>query len=117
MFDMKLKIYHNPKCSKSREALGVLNNENVSLEIVEYLKDSPSSEELTSIIHLLGISAFELIRTTEDDFKTHFKGKQLTNDEWIKAMVLYPKLIQRPIIVSETMAVIGRTPESVRSIV
>lgn len=114
---MKLKIYHNPRCSKSRETLEILKKKDASFEVIEYLKTVPSEKELKELVGLLGIPVFELVRTTEDDFKTHFKGKQLSDDEWIKAMVLYPKLIQRPIVVGDGKAVIGRPPERVLDLV
>ena len=82
-------------------------------EIVEYLKSPPSADELRAIIDLLGISAQDLIRKGEDIFKTEYKGKELSDAEWIDAMIQNPKLIQRPIVVENGKAVLGRPPENV----
>ena len=108
-----MKIYHNPRCSKSRQALSLIREQDVEPEIIEYLKDIPSEKELKSLIALLGIEPLELVRKGEADFKENFKGKNLSNDEWIKAMIQYPKLIERPIVVRGDKAVVGRPPESV----
>lgn len=108
-----MKIYHNPRCSKSRQALDILRENNVESEIIEYLKDIPSKKELSTLIELLGIQPEELIRKGESDYKDNFKGKSLSNQEWIQAMIDYPKLIERPIIVKGNKAVIGRPPENV----
>lgn len=108
-----MKIYHNPRCSKSRQALDILRENNVEPEIIEYLKDIPSKKELSTLIELLGIQPEELIRKGESDYKDNFKGKSLSNQEWIQAMIDYPKLIERPIIVKGNKAVIGRPPENV----
>lgn len=108
-----MKIYHNPRCSKSRQALSLIREQDVEPEIIEYLKDIPSEKELKSLIALLGIEPLELVRKGEPDYRENFKGKILSNDEWIKAMIQYPKLIERPIVVSGDKAVVGRPPESV----
>lgn len=108
-----MKIYHNPRCSKSRQALSLLREHDVEPEIIEYLKEVPSEKELKSLIALLGIEPVQLVRKGEADFKEKFKGKNLSNDEWVKAMIQYPKLIERPIVVSGNKAVVGRPPESV----
>lgn|SRR5690554_4999950 len=108
-----MKIYHNSRCSKSRCALGYLEDEGVAFEVVNYLEETPSKEELRDILKKLGIKAEELIRKGEQDFKDNFKGKSLSEEEWIEAMVNYPKLIERPIIVDGDKAVIGRPPEEV----
>jgi arsenate reductase len=111
-----MEIFHNPRCSKSRNALGILQDKSVDVEVIKYLDTPPSYEELVSIISKLGISPFELIRKTESIYKENFKGKELTDEEWIKAMVEYPKLIERPIFINGDKAVIGRPPENVLTI-
>ena len=111
---MSVTIYHNPRCRKSREALSILEEHTDDIEIVEYLKEPPSEVELKSIIGRLGIGAIELIRKGEDDFKINFKGQDLPEGEWIKAMVKYPKLIERPIILKGNRAIIGRPSENVK---
>lgn len=93
--------------------MGHLEDEGVAFEVVNYLEETPSKEELRDILKKLGIKAEELIRKGEQDFKDNFKGKSLSEEEWIEAMVNYPKLIERPIIVDGDKAVIGRPPEEV----
>jgi arsenate reductase (glutaredoxin) len=106
-------IFHNPRCSKSRQALELLKEKTSEVEVVEYLKTPPTAEELKGIVAKLGIQAQELIRKNEQIFKDHYKGKELSNEEWIAAMVEHPKLIERPIIIKGQKAVIGRPPENV----
>ena len=110
-------ILHNPRCSKSRQALNILNEKNIDVEVVEYLKTPLSREELTKIIQQLGILPEKLVRKNETEFKEHFKGKNLTDEEWIDAMVSYPKLIERPIVIKNNKAIIGRPPEKVMEII
>ncbi len=111
-----MKIFHNPRCGKSRETLKLIQDAGIEPEIIEYLTNVPSEKELTEIVGLLGISPEELVRKNEEDYKTHFKGKKLSNVEWIKAMITYPKLIERPIVVKNKKAVLGRPPENVRAL-
>ena len=111
-----IKIYHNPRCRKSREGLAIIEKSNKKLEIVRDLDDIPSAETLTEIIKLLGITPIQLVRKTESIWKEHFKGKELSDAEIIKAMIQNPKLIQRPIVINNNKAVIGRPPENIISI-
>ena len=111
--DQKIVVYHNPRCSKSRCALDFLNAQKVDFTVVEYLKDVPTKSELTIIIDQLGIAPEALIRKGEEDFKLHFKGKSLSNDEWIVAMLQFPKLIERPIVVVGGKAVVARPTERI----
>jgi arsenate reductase (glutaredoxin) len=108
-----MRIYHNPRCSKSRQTLEIIRKAGVEPEIIEYLSDIPSEKELAALVKMLGISPQELIRKGEDDYKERLKGKELTDAEWISAMVAYPKLIERPIVVKNGKAVLGRPPEKV----
>ena len=112
-----IKIYHNPRCRKSREGLAILENSNKKFEIVRYLDNIPSEETLKNIIKLLDIQPIQLIRKTEPIWKEHFKGKELSDNEIIKAMITNPKLIERPIVISNKKAVIGRPPENIISII
>lgn len=108
-----MKIYHNPRCRKSRETLAIIEEKGVSPEIIEYLNEVPSKTELKDILQKLGISAEQLLRKGEADYKDNFKGKELSEDQWIDAMIKYPKLIERPIVVDGNRAVLGRPPENV----
>lgn len=111
-----MKIYHNPRCSKSRQTLQIIEESGAEVQIIEYLKDIPSKAELKSVIMLLGVKPEEILRKGEADFKDNFKGKTLSDDQWIDAMIKYPKLIERPIVVKEKRAVIGRPPENVKDL-
>lgn len=112
-----LTIYHNPRCSKSRETLHLINDSKSEVEIVEYLVKIPTEKELRILLDKLGMQASEIVRKSEAIFKEEFKGKTLTNDEWIKAMVKYPKLIERPIVVKGDKAILGRPPENVLQLI
>ncbi|NJN26752.1 MAG: arsenate reductase (glutaredoxin) [Cyclobacteriaceae bacterium] len=111
-----MKIYHNPRCSKSREALQLLRESEITPEIVHYLDQPPTFEELKSIIASLGISPFQLLRQGETIYKEKFAGQSHSDDEWIKIMVENPSLIERPIVVAGKRAVIGRPPALVKTL-
>lgn len=113
---MSITIYHNPRCSKSRNTLSLLQEQGVEPEIVEYLNTPPSEAELDRILTLLGMEPEELMRKGEDEYKAHFKGKSLSRSEAVALMVRYPKVIERPIVVHGDKAAIGRPPESVLDI-
>ena len=110
-----ITIYHNPRCRKSREALKLLETRE-HVEIKEYLKEPPTKEELTHVVKLLGIKANDLLRKGEPVYREHYKGKTLSDEEWLEAMVDHPKLIERPIIIHGDKAVIGRPPENALTI-
>jgi len=112
-----IKIYHNPRCSKSRQGLEILENSGKEFETVKYLDTIPSEEELKEIINLLNISPIDLVRKNEKIWKEEYKGKELSDTEVIKAMVKNPKLIERPIVISGNKAVIGRPPETIKEII
>ncbi|KYG81922.1 arsenate reductase [Roseivirga ehrenbergii] len=111
-----LKIYHNPRCQKSRQTLQLIEESGEMLTIVEYLKETPSEDQLREILKKLGMKAEEIVRKSEAVYKEQFKGKTLSEDEWIAAMVEYPSLIERPIVVKGDKAVLGRPPENVKSL-
>ncbi len=111
-----IKIYHNPRCRKSREGLQLHKESKREFKIIQYLKETPSFDELKSIINLLGITPLELIRKNESIWKKNYKGKELTNDEVIRAMTEHPKLIERPIVINKEKAVIGRPLENIEYI-
>ena len=108
-----MKIYHNPRCSKSRQTLQLINESGKKVEIVEYLNTPPTFEELKSIVNHLGIAPEQLLRKNEAIFKEQFKGNTFSDDEWIQIMIDYPKLIERPIVIEGQKAVLGRPPENV----
>ena len=108
----KITIIHNPRCSKSREALSLLEGKD-NVEVVEYLKDGLTVNQLKEILKKLNISASDLLRKGENDYKEQIKGKELTEDEVVNLMVQYPKLIERPIIIQNDKAIIGRPPSLV----
>lgn len=111
-----VKIYHNQRCSKSRQTLEILKSESEEVEVIDYQVNPPSKSELKAILAMLGIKAYELLRRNEAVFKEQFKGKDLSEDEWVEAMISYPKLIERPIVVKDGKAVIGRPPEKVKEL-
>lgn len=112
-----MKIYHNPRCSKSRQTLQIIQESGKEIEIVEYLKEVPTFEELKSIVVLLGISPEDLLRKNEVIYKEQFKGQTHSDDEWIQIMIDHPKLIERPIVVDGNKAILGRPPEKVLSLI
>lgn len=109
-----LKIYHNPQCSKSRAGLQLLKDSGEDFQIINYLKNAPSDQEIKNILFLLNISAEELVRKNEAIWKEHYKGKALTEAEIIQIMIENPKLIERPIVVRNGKAVIGRPTENIQ---
>lgn len=108
-----LTIYHNPRCSKSRATLALLQERGLTPRVVDYLTSPPSSAELESIIAKLGINPGQLVRHGEEIYQARYRGKTLTDEQWIAAMVRDPILIERPIVVLGHRAVIGRPPEAV----
>ena len=109
-------IYHNPKCTKSRGTLALLQERGIEPRVVEYLKSPPTAAELRTIVDRLGIKPEQLVRKGEDVYKAKYAGKTLTDAQWIEAMVRDPILIERPIVVRGNRAVIGRPPENVEKI-
>lgn len=112
-----LTIYHNPKCSKSRETLALLRALGAKPRIIEYLKTPPTAAELKAIVAKLGIRPEELVRKGEEIFKSKYAGRNLSDAEWIEAMVADPILIERPIVVAGRKAAIGRPPERVLALI
>ena len=111
-------IYHNPRCSKSRQTLQLLRKEGIEPTIVEYLKTPLAKEQLRNISQLLGLRPKDFVRKIEIDFKDNDLSKSLEDDEKIiEAMLSFPKIIERPIVVSGGKAVIGRPPENVQKLI
>lgn len=111
-----MEIFHNPRCTKSRETLALIEGAGKSVKVIEYLKHPPSEKELAEILGKLGMKAEDLVRKGEDLYKEKFKGKTLSEKEWISVLVKNPVLIERPIVVSGKRAVLGRPPENVKSL-
>lgn len=111
-----MKIYHNPRCRKSRETLQIIEEAGVKVEIVKYLEAIPTAAELKDLLGKLEIPAEKLLRKGEAIFKENFKGKNLSEDEWIEVMIQNPKLIERPIVVKGDKAVLGRPPQNVEEL-
>ncbi len=113
---MSVIIYHNPRCSKSRQTLALLQAQGIEPLIIEYLQTPPSEAELDGVLTMLGKGPADLMRKGEVEFKEHFLGKDLSRSETIALMVAYPKVIERPIVVNGDQAAVGRPPESVLDI-
>ena len=114
---MTVRIYHNPRCSKSRQTLQLLEDRAESLEVVEYLKNPPDAGTLSHLLDMLGLEPRELMRRREKEYKdSGADNPDLSREQLVQLMVEYPKLIERPIVVSDGKAVIGRPPESVLDI-
>ena len=111
-----ITIYHNPRCSKSRAALDLVERHGDELEVIEYLETPPTAKQLESLLAKLGLEPEQLVRKGEDVYKKEYAGKTLSRAEWIEAMVRHPILIERPIVVAGDRAVIGRPPENVRTL-
>ena len=117
MTDKSFTIYHNPRCSKSRTTLALLQQHGIEPVVIDYLKDAPGKSDLTSIIRKLGLQPEQIVRKGEQTYKSQFAGKTLNDDQWLDALVENPILIERPIVVSGNRAVIGRPPENVLDLI
>jgi arsenate reductase (glutaredoxin) len=109
----KLSIYHNPRCSKSREVLALLTEKDIQTEVIEYLKTPLTKKNLKVLLTKLNLKPIDVIRTNEDIFKKKFKGKNFKDEEWIQILIENPILIERPIVVDEYKAIIARPTEKV----
>jgi arsenate reductase len=112
-----IKIYHNSRCRKSREALDLLKSNELDFEIIEYLKDNLTKNQLQDLINKLGIDPINLVRKNEQIWKENFKDKVLTNNEIVEILSENPTLIERPIIELDNKAVIGRPLENVFNLI
>lgn len=110
-----IQIYHNPRCGKSRNCLAFIEQTNEEFEIIPYLTETPTSDELKTLLKQLNLEPIQLIRTKEKIWIENYKGKTLTDDQIINAMVENPILIERPIVVKDGKAIIGRDPDLVAS--
>jgi arsenate reductase len=115
---MSVTIYHNPQCSKSRQTLALLEQRGIKPEIIEYLVTPPTEAELKRLLRLLGIPPRKLLRTKEEEYKrAKLDRPGVSDDEIIRALVKYPRLMERPIVVSGDKAAIGRPPENILKII
>ena len=112
-----MKIYHNPRCSKSRQTLALLKENGVEPDVVLYLDNTMTASELRGLLAKMGISPMQLVRKGEAVWKEKYKGKELSDDQVIEAMIINPKLIERPIVVKDQLAVLGRPPENVLKLI
>ena len=111
-----ISIYHNPRCSKSREGLSILETEKANFQVIKYMDELLSFEKLKEIIDLLKIKPIELVRINESIWTENYKNSELSDDDIISAMVKHPKLIERPIVVNGNKAVIGRPSHKILDI-
>lgn len=109
----KVSLYYNPRCSKCREALCILEEQDIHPEIIEYLKTPPTEKQLKELLKKLGLKPIELLRKKEPLFEKKFKNKKLSDAEWVKVMCKNPILIERPIAIEGNKAIIGRPVERV----
>lgn len=115
---MSIEIWHNPRCSKSRETLNLLEDKGINAQVYLYLEEQPSAAQISAILKKLGMSPRELLRNSEAAYKEqNLKDKSLSDEQLIEAMVATPKLIQRPIVINGDQARLGRPPEQVLEIV
>lgn len=115
---MQVQIFHNPRCSKSRKTLQLLLDRGIEPQVIEYLKTPPTHEELARILRLLEIQPRDLIRKKEAEYReAALDDPELSDDALIEAMVRFPKLIERPIVVAANKAALGRPPERVLELI
>ena len=111
---MSITIYHNPKCSKSRKALEIIKSKNIEPRIILYLLNKLSKTEVKNLLSKLGLSIRDILRTEEDEYKNNnLKNEKLSDDKLIEFLIKFPKLLERPIVVKNNKAVIGRPPENI----
>jgi len=106
-------VYYNARCSKCRESLCILEEKGARVEVIEYMKTPLTREELENLVKMLNITPFDLIRTGEEVYKSILNKRSKSGYDWIEAMLKYPQLMQRPIVVKNKRAVIGRPPQKV----
>jgi arsenate reductase len=108
-----ITIYHNPRCGKSRAALAILAEHGVEPVVVEYVKNPPTIDDLRAILKKLGMTAGQIVRKGEDIYREKFSSKAMSDEQWLDALVQYPVLIERPIVIKDNRALVGRPPEKV----
>ena len=114
----EVTIYHNPRCTKSRQTLELLREKGVEPKVIEYLKTPPKPAEIERLLDMLGLEPRELMRTNEAEYKdNNLKDESLSRAQLIEAFTRWPKLLQRPVVVAGNRAAIGRPPEQVLEII
>ncbi|MEJ6681316.1 MAG: arsenate reductase (glutaredoxin) [Flavobacteriales bacterium] len=113
----QITIYHNPRCSKSRETLSLIRENGAEPEIREYLKEIPSKEELKLVLAKLDLNIKDILRKGERLYKDKFKGMNFTDEEWMTIVLENPKLMERPIVIKGNKAILGRPPENVLELI
>lgn len=111
-----IQIYHNPRCSKSRNGVALLESLGKCFTVVDYLNEPIDKETLKALVHKLKIAPIELVRKGESIWKEHYKGQELSDEQIIDALIKHPKLIERPIVVNGDKAVIGRPTENIQKL-
>ena len=111
-----MKIYHNPRCSKSREGLLYLEERGCYFDVINYMKNGITGKEIKDFLNKSGLKVEEIIRTNEELYKLQYKGKGLAEEEWIKILVENPKLLQRPLVIKGTHAVLARPAEEIQKL-
>jgi arsenate reductase (glutaredoxin) len=111
-----IKIYHNPRCSKSRQTLDLIKESGQEPEVIEYLKTPPTAAELKELLGKLHLKPEQILRKGEQLYKEQYKGQQLSDDALIQVMAENPILIERPIVVKDNKAVVARPPENVKEL-
>ncbi|MCX6232045.1 MAG: arsenate reductase (glutaredoxin) [Bacteroidetes bacterium] len=112
-----LKIYHNPRCRKSRAGLQYLTDKALKVDIIDYIKNPMNEKQLQLLLDKLNKKPQDIIRTQEEVYKKQFKGKKFNDDEWVKILVEYPNLIQRPIVEKDHSAVLGDPVENLEKFI
>lgn len=109
-----MKVYHNPRCGKSRDAVNLLEKKKIKFDLQLYLKEGLTQKEIKDLLSKLKLAPIDIIRQNEKDYKENFKDKKMTDAALIKAIIKYPKLLQRPIVVKGRKAVIARPLEELK---
>jgi len=112
-----MKIYHNPRCAKSRAGLKYLEEQAYDIEIKKYMTEGLSENDLKEILSLTGYKPFDLVRTQEKDYIQNYKGKNISDNEWIQILTQNPKLLQRPVVVNGNKAVLANPPQKIDEII
>jgi len=111
-----MKIYHNPRCKKSREGLQFIRDKGIEVQVIDYIKNPISENELQEVVMKLGKKPVEIVRTQEEYYRKNLKGRNFTDEEWVRILIENPKLIQRPIVVEKHKAVIAQPPENINQL-